>query len=984
MIDTPAPGWVNRAPFATAPVVRISGGNHPFILRGDDVWLIESGQVDVFAVRVEGAVQRGVRSHLMRLGTGQALLGLGDACMLVEFALLAVAAGPIVLRQVSRSDFLSPTDAASRADVEHMIESWIRALAGAFVNPMPPQRCIEWDSAPRMDLAAAGTARPSHRVLWATVHVGSVAQFGMESLLLSALAPTPLAPSTWVQAVEPATLELQTTQQVCASGTVWLGIDRLHAAVVVAARAASSARGDAERTRTTRRTEARQTVMRAACLNLASVLQTESVRAEAERSSAPPSAAMGYLGRLLHAAQLIGKVQGITVTAPAAGGGGPRSRDPLSAIARASRFRTRRVALRDEWFRQNNGPLLAYRAKEHEPVALLGLDGSDGVYQLFDREFPHGIVVTQAIADQLEPMADSFYRPFPSRALGLKDVVRFGIVGCARELKTVGWMSLFAALLGLLPSVVVGMVFNDVIPAAQRSQLAQLTVMLIAIAISTALFNVTRSIALLRLEAKMGNAVQSAVWDRLLSLPTSFFRPYTAGELASSAMGIDAIRQVISGTTVTALVAGVFSLAHFGLLFYYSKSLALWASLLILLALTVSMIGSWLQIATQRTVFAIDAKASGTVLQLLSNVGKLRVANAESHAFARWAHGFATKRRLLYKTRTISNLVAAFNAAFPLLANAIIYWIAFGLLTSGVGLKTGDFLAFLSSFVTCLTNVIVASTAMLTALNVIPLFEQARPILEALPEVTDAKTEPGPLTGAVDIQHAVFRYEQDGKDILKDVSMTIQPGQFVAFVGPSGSGKSTLLRILLGFEQLQSGAVYFDGQDLTGLDVQAVRRQIGVVLQNGRLMSGDIFTNIVGSSLATVDDAWEAARMAGFDGDVKLMPMGMHTVINEGGGTLSGGQRQRLLIARAIVHRPRLLLFDEATSALDNRTQAIVSESLEHLQATRIVVAHRMSTIMKADQIHVMQAGCIVESGTYGELFARGGLFTELARRQMA
>jgi len=166
--------------------------------------------------------------------------------------------------------------------------------------------------------------------------------------------------------------------------------------------------------------------------------------------------------------------------------------------------------------------------------------------------------------------------------------------------------------------------------------------------------------------------------------------------------------------------------------------------------------------------------------------------------------------------------------------------------------------------------------------------------------------------------------------------------------------------------------------------VQAVRRQIGVVLQSGRLTSGDIFTNIVGSSLATHDDAWEAARMAGLDRDLESMPMGMHTVISEGGGTLSGGQRQRLLIARAIVGKPRILYFDEATSALDNRTQSIVSASLERLRATRIVVAHRLSTVMNADRIYVVQAGRIVQSGTYGELLAQPGLFAELAARQIA
>jgi ABC-type bacteriocin/lantibiotic exporter with double-glycine peptidase domain len=215
------------------------------------------------------------------------------------------------------------------------------------------------------------------------------------------------------------------------------------------------------------------------------------------------------------------------------------------------------------------------------------------------------------------------------------------------------------------------------------------------------------------------------------------------------------------------------------------------------------------------------------------------------------------------------------------------------------------------------------------------------------------------------------------------VSLHIEPGEFIALVGPSGSGKSTLFRLLLGFETPEAGAIYFDGQDLTTLDIQEVRRQMGVVLQNGRLLTGTILENIIGSSLLTIAEAQEAARMSGLDEDIKRMPMGLHTLVTEGGGTLSGGQRQRLLIARAVVTKPRILFFDEATSALDNRTQAIVSESLERLQATRVVIAHRLSTIINADRIFVMEGGRLVQTGTYQELIDRPGPFLELAKRQM-
>lgn len=247
-----------------------------------------------------------------------------------------------------------------------------------------------------------------------------------------------------------------------------------------------------------------------------------------------------------------------------------------------------------------------------------------------------------------------------------------------------------------------------------------------------------------------------------------------------------------------------------------------------------------------------------------------------------------------------------------------------------------------------------------------------------------SKADPGKLIGKITVDHVTFCYRHDGLVTLDDVSISAEPGEFIALVGASGSGKSTLLRLLLGFETPQAGSVYYDGQDLSGLDVNAVRRQLGVVLQNGQLNSASIFENIAGSAQMTLDEAWEAARMSGFADDITAMPMQMHTVVSEGGSNLSGGQRQRLLIARALALKPRVLFFDEATSALDNKTQAIVSESLDKLQVTRIAIAHRLSTIRNAHRIYVLQAGRVVQQGTFQELAAVEGLFAQLMARQMA
>ena len=390
------------------------------------------------------------------------------------------------------------------------------------------------------------------------------------------------------------------------------------------------------------------------------------------------------------------------------------------------------------------------------------------------------------------------------------------------------------------------------------------------------------------------------------------------------------------------------------------------------------------QLRLQRRIVPLRARTSGLVLQLLTGVSKIRVAAAEGHAFVQWARLFSRQRRLQFRSRTVGDWLGVFNALFPTLSLLVIMVAATDGGDAVPAIRTGDYLAFSAAFGACLAAMVSMSTATIEALGVVPIYESAKPILEALPETNDAKGDPGLLTGAIEAHHISFQYRADVPPALEDVSFAARPGEFLAFVGPSGSGKSTLLRVLLGFEQPDAGSVYFDGQDFARLDVQAVRRQIGVVLQSGRIMAGDLFTNIVGSGSHTIEEAWEAARMAGLDEDIRAMPMGMHTVVSEGANTLSGGQRQRLLIARAIVNKPRMLFFDEATSALDNRTQARVSESLERLKATRLVVAHRLSTIVNADRICVMQRGRIVQSGRYAELIVQDGPFAELARRQTA
>jgi ABC-type bacteriocin/lantibiotic exporter with double-glycine peptidase domain len=299
-------------------------------------------------------------------------------------------------------------------------------------------------------------------------------------------------------------------------------------------------------------------------------------------------------------------------------------------------------------------------------------------------------------------------------------------------------------------------------------------------------------------------------------------------------------------------------------------------------------------------------------------------------------------------------------------------------------MSASSFLTFNTSVTMVLSSVTQLTGALLSAASALPLFEQIEPVLGEVPEVRGGSTVPGTLTGEIEARQLSFRYSGDGPLVLDDVSFRIAPGEFVAVVGASGCGKSTLLRMLIGFDRPTSGDVLYDGQNLASLDQAAVRRQCGVVLQNAQPFTGSILDCISGPEPCTLEEAWEAAGMAGLAEDIRRMPMGMHTVLSDGGGTVSGGQRQRLMIAQALVRRPRIILLDEATSALDNETQRIVIESTRTLQATRVVIAHRLSTVLDADRVIVMSAGRIAQQGTPAELLAdTGGLFHELVRRQI-
>ncbi|MFD3533513.1 NHLP bacteriocin export ABC transporter permease/ATPase subunit [Streptomyces sp. NPDC058664] len=671
---------------------------------------------------------------------------------------------------------------------------------------------------------------------------------------------------------------------------------------------------------------------------------------------------------------------GITLAEPAGTEGADAGRlDPVERVALASRIRTRGVRLGDRWWREDSGPLVGHRAADGSPVALLWRRGR---YVAVDPATGGRERVGRSNSVEFAPRAVMFYRPLPDRPLGLLPLLRFSLRGTRAELRALLVGGLVAVALGALVPVATGKVLGTYVPAAETGLIVRTGIAIIAAGVVSAAFSLLQNTAILRMEGRVEATLQPAVWDRLLRLPATFFTGRSTGELAAAAMGVSAIRRVLSGIGPVVLQAGTVGTVNLVLLLVYSVPLALVALALLLATAAVFLgLGLW-QLRYQRRLIRINDKLDNQAFQTLRGLPKLRVAAAESFAYAAWAGEFARTRELHRRVGRIKNVLAVVGAVCLPLCTLVMFALLAG--PARGTLSASEFLTFSTAVTMMLSSVTQLTGALLSAAAVQPMFEQIRPVFRETPEVRGSSVHPGELTGAVEAENLSYRYTEDGPLVLDGVDLRVRPGEFVAIVGASGSGKSTLLRLLIGFDRPASGTVRYDGQDLAALDRAAVRRQCGVVLQNAQPFSGSVLDCIRGAGTYPLEDVWAAAAMAGLAEDIKAMPMGMHTMLSDGGGNISGGQRQRLMIAQALVRRPRVLFFDEATSALDNEAQRTVIESTRALNATRVVIAHRLSTVMEADRVIALADGRVVQEGTPAELLAdTTGLFHELVRRQL-
>ncbi len=991
---------------AECDLLRVEGDEPLLLVDPRYVYVTQSPHHHLFSVGVKDSQARGRREHVALVAERQLLMALAPPEDEDEptALLLSGTAGSYVVRITTKAFVEALVDPDRRGEVEALFDGWVELLINTLPVAPVPTRC----EAVGPDVTLGRVDRPIRAregLVWVTLS-SPPSRFGgvrVEELADVQAHVWPLTETQWVVGGDaaffssraPSMRSSQPSSRGDASKGEWsLGAQTARSAGLVA------------KVRSTRFVEE----FHAFVLSYLALQRGRVDAARRELDLVSRRAEAEFVSEAFHQLALVGRGEGLEPVTDEGnpfelatrklsrwlgvedlhvprpdGQGRPNLGLIQTAISQITSVRARRVLLEDEWYTDDAGALLGFLLDEGDevnddrlnPIALL--PGPRG-YELHGGSSAKPLRVTAELAQRIHPQAYQFYSSLPAKALSPLDILRFTT---RRSWRDVAFVLLIGMALGsaatLIP-LLTGQVFDSLIPGAERGLLLQLTVVLGLVYVGQGLFDLARGFVLVRAQTRMDATLEAGVWDRLLNLPLPFFRQYTAGDVAMRAAGIGAIRDVLTGTTLSALLAGLFSIWNFLFLFFIHPGLALVATFLVVIAMVPAVVGAYFGLKRQRIVAELDGKLAGVLLQLFTAVAKLRVAAAENRGFGVWARLFARRRDADLRAERVNVRVALFQAVYPLLTSMVLYWVLGG--GAHQKISTGKFLAFSTSFGMFLAATLHVVDAALDSLAIIPMYERAKPILAARPE-SSGTGERVRLEGGIEVNHVSFRYAADGPLILDDVSFSVAPDEFVALVGPSGSGKSTLLRLMLAFETPSEGAIYYDGQALANLDARSVRKQIGVVMQNSKVMGGDIFSNIVGATGLTLDDAWVAARKSALAEDVEAMPMGMHTVVAQGGGTLSGGQRQRLVIARALAANPRIVFFDEATSALDNLTQAAVSESLETLRISRVVIAHRLSTIRHADKIIVLEKGRVVQVGRFDDLIGVDGPFARLAKRQM-
>lgn len=959
---------LDRTGYGPGRSVRLTGAGGAF--------LIDGGGADLFAVRDDAAPSR--RHFVARVPDGSLVPELppqrADGWRLLLIPLPGTRVR-FLDRERLRTDGGLGSDAA-RSALCDALDAALLALCDALRDGQAPRDAVSLQPRQLLSLSAGSAITGNHAVWWVRAIGGSLRPNGDQPDRIGAGRElTVLAGRDWLVADADCTVESQRTGDLLAGGQLWRGVDRFLSQMIrVVGRRVGQAEADFVDGLGERKRVNAAVVASAARMTLGVVGVTRAPKLPEHAGFEAYRRAAGVLRTVLGTPDA-------TIIEPAGGVRDPSSRYALQAVARRSALHLREVTLPPAWWRSDLGPLIGWRTGGSGGSDAVALVFRGGRYQTVQPETGVSSPVGAVEADFFERAATQVQVPLPKGAT-LPQALRLGVRGGRRDVSAMLGAGAIVAALGLVTPILTGQVLGSVAAHGSSSGLYALAGLLVAGAVVAGLVGIAQNLRLLRLEGRAEIGVQLVLWDRMIRLPVRFFRSGPSGELANAMLGVSFIREALSGMLAQAVAAALTVLADLVLVFVLDAGIGLCAlGFVAVCAVLVVVFGRMVAVRQERALPS-EHRAASLTNQLLGGITKIKLAGAEDRAYSRWAETNAAARAELNRVRRVQAILLALATVLPIAGQLALFAVLAGPLSGQIAPKT--FFTANIAFTLLLAALLVLVSVSVEMLAAVPRLQGLTPILRAEPERMPERVDPGDLRGEVTVANVVFGYHPDDPPVLDDVSISVRPGEFVAIVGPSGCGKSTLLRLLLGFERPRSGAVLYDGQDLGELDAQSVRRQCGVVLQDGVLFAGSLRDNICGAGTYPLDQVWEAARMAGLDDDIAEMPMGMGTMVPFGGGTLSVGQRQRVLIARALIHHPRIVYFDEATSALDNRTQEVVTASTRQLAASRVIIAHRLSTVLSADRIVVLNKGRIVQEGTFAELYAdEAGLFHRLARRQL-
>ena len=956
------------ANLAMRGTLHAGGGNAPIQLEDPKwAWWVESGSVDVFVAECRDGEVRSAYRHVMRAGKDRLLFGFGEVA--------SEASGLVVAKvlpgaRVWRLPLASLLDKGLTSDFAYQADAWILDFSKAVSREIEGRVLADQtlQAGARAQVEEGRSLGGSHGIAWL---FGDDLGLFLDVEDCDGYRAVPVTPDSWVRTLTATDVHALSTVELAEQGALAdhllefnqmvLRSDRMIQQMVIADAASMQVA----------RANRRQQAEKQARARLFGLLAPAAAPARDERSA------------LLTALRVVGEHEGIAFREPKRPLRAGEDAFSLQEVLEASGIRSRWISLdiRERWWIGDSGALIAFLRDDQRPVALVPT--WTGRYRLHDTAEGSSRKVTSSVASDIDGKALMFYAPLPNgERLSLSSLREIAVKNVGADAVRFAGVGLASALLSVVPPIALGALISRVIPSSSIWQLIQLVIGMIVLAFGCGALQALQGTALLRIEGRVAARLGAALWDRTLALPNRFFRRFEAGDLASRALAFQSLRDLISGGIANAMTSTLFLFPLIALIFVYNTSLG-WLSLglaVALVAVTIA-VGLW-QVRPQREYLAQVRRVAGDLFQILGGIGKIRGAAAEGMAYARWASGYGSQKSTELRIESVNAHLVALHAAMPMLAGSILLLMFLRLDPDSV--EPGDFLAAFGVFMLFLASVIRLGLSFRTVATIVPGVEQVNVFLDETPEMSTLGEDPGRLRGEILFDGVSFRYSDESPLVVDNVTLRVNPGEFVALVGESGSGKSTLLHLGLGLERPSSGTVYFDGKQLDRLHQREVRRQIGVVAQNAAPQPGTVQDNIIGMDEGlTADDAWRAAKLASIDKEIEAMPMGMMTVIGDSVTTFSGGQLQRIMIAAALARRPRLIFLDEATNWLDNQSQAEVVNHITDLAVTLVVSAHRLSTIAKADRIYVMEKGRVVQEGVPAELLATPGPFQSLARRHM-